>query len=73
MLPRRKLANLREYLTVKQAAAMLGVSTKTLRNWDRAGRFKPRRHPINGYRLYRKDELEGLLERAARVSRGARL
>jgi hypothetical protein len=23
-----------------------------LRRWDEAGKFKARRHPINGYRLY---------------------
>ena len=31
---------------------MLGVSEPTLRRWDDAGKFKARRHPINGYRLY---------------------
>jgi MerR family transcriptional regulator, copper efflux regulator len=72
MLQRRRIGNLREYLTVKQAAAFLGVSTKTLRNWDQAGSFKPRRHPINGFRLYRRDELQALLEKAARVTRGGR-
>src|SRR5262249_47190097 len=30
-----KLQNLRNYMTVKEAAAFLGVSPKTLRNWDR--------------------------------------
>jgi excisionase family DNA binding protein len=65
MLQRRRLRSLGEYLTVKEAAALLGVSTKTLRNWDRAGKFKPRRHPVNGYRLYRNEELQALLEKAA--------
>ena len=40
-------------LTVRQAAALLGVSAPTLRRWDASGHFKARRHPINGYRLYR--------------------
>lgn len=39
-------------LTVAAAAKLLGVSVSTLRNWDRAGKLKPHRHPINGYRLY---------------------
>jgi MerR family transcriptional regulator, copper efflux regulator len=54
-----------DYLTVKGAAQFLGVSPKTLRNWDRLGKLKPCRHPMNGYRLYRQDELECLLKAIA--------
>ena len=53
--------NLRDYLTVKEAADRLGVSASTLRNWDKTGKLKARRHPINAYRLYSRRELEGLL------------
>lgn len=53
--------SLKEYLTVGEAARRLGVSRGTLRNWDKAGKLKPHRHPVNGYRLYRADELEKLL------------
>ena len=73
MLQRHTLRNLSEYLTVKEAAALLGVSTKTLRNWDRAGKLRPSRHPINGYRLYRREELEALLANAARSTDGGQL
>ena len=52
-----------DYLTVQEAAARLGVSASTLRNWDRDGKLKARRHPINGYRLYASDDLEKLLRR----------
>lgn len=55
--------NLADYLTVGEAALLLGVSSSTLRNWDRAGKLKPYRHPLNGYRLYRRNELEALLEK----------
>jgi MerR family transcriptional regulator, copper efflux regulator len=58
-----------EYLTVKTAAEFLGVSPSTLRNWDRAGKLKPHRHPMNRYRLYRRDELEAVLRSAARRGR----
>ena len=58
--------SLEEYLTVKAAAAFLGVCASTLRNWDRAGKLKARRHPMNRYRLYRRAELEVVLRRAAR-------
>jgi excisionase family DNA binding protein len=39
-------------ITIKEAALLLGVSEPTLRRWDEAGKFRARRHPINGYRLY---------------------
>jgi excisionase family DNA binding protein len=55
------LAKLEEFLTVNQAAEHLGVSASTLRNWDRAGKLKARRHPINGYRLYSRRELDRVL------------
>ena len=45
-------------LTVGQAAAALNVTPATLRNWDRSGKLKPCRHPIN--RLYRATDIEAL-------------
>ncbi|MDP9309688.1 MAG: helix-turn-helix domain-containing protein [Chloroflexota bacterium] len=53
--------NIRDYLTIKEAAAFLGVSPNTLRNWERNGKIATYRHPINHYRLYKKDELSELL------------
>ncbi len=53
---------LREYLTVGEAAAFLGVSPSTLRNWDRLGKVAARRHPVNGYRLYVQKDLMHLLK-----------
>ncbi|MFH0910746.1 MAG: MerR family DNA-binding transcriptional regulator [Planctomycetota bacterium] len=56
---------LSRYLTVKQAAKLLGVSASTLRNWDRQGKLCPARHPINGYRLYLETDLQQLLSNLA--------
>jgi excisionase family DNA binding protein len=53
--------NLREYLRIKDAAALLGISEGTLRNWSKQGKIKVHMHPINGYRLYKKEDLQGLL------------
>lgn len=64
--------SLSDYLTVSQAATVLGVSASTLRNWDRMGKVSARRHPVNGYRLYLQADLNRLLkqiERAAGRSR----
>lgn len=49
------------YLTISEAAAFLGVSPSTLRNLDRNAKLTATRHPINGYRCYKKSELESLL------------
>jgi DNA-binding transcriptional MerR regulator len=49
-----------ELLTIKDAAALLGVCEMTLRRWDKAGKFKARRHPINGYRMYSRAEVVSL-------------
>jgi len=52
------------YLRIKDAAEYLGVSPNTLRNWGRSGKLAERRHPINEYRLYAKEELDRLLAKA---------
>ncbi len=59
-------AKLAEFLTVHEAAAYLGVSSWTLRNWDKTGKLKPMRHPVNGYRIYRHEDLEALKPSAQR-------
>jgi len=53
---------LADYLTIGEAARQLGVSRSTLRNWDKAQKLTPYRHPVNGYRLYRRQDLERLLQ-----------
>ncbi len=52
----------RDYIKIKEASALLGVTTTTLRNWDRRGKLIAMRHPINGYRIYRRSDLEALLD-----------
>jgi len=54
------------YLTIKEAAELLGVSLNTLRNWGRDGKVPMHRHPVNGYRLFRRADLEKLLRETAR-------
>lgn len=52
---------MKKYLTIKEAAELLGVTTLTLRNWDRAGKLAASRNPINNYRVYRKEDIDGLM------------
>jgi hypothetical protein len=61
MIQPRAHQSLSEYLTVGEAAEFLGVSPWTLRNWDKTGKLKPRRHPKNGYRIYRHEDLAAIL------------
>jgi MerR family copper efflux transcriptional regulator len=53
--------SLRDYLRIKEAARLLGVSEGTLRNWGKQGKIKTHRHPVNGYRLFKRVDLEELL------------
>ncbi len=55
----REMAKL--YITIKQAAKILGVSPLTLRNWDANGKLKAHRHPMNNYRVYKIEDLEKVI------------
>jgi len=65
-----RVQTLEDSVRVGEAATILGVSTKTLRNWDRMGKLKARRHPINGYRIYLREELQDLLNQVSETSAG---
>ena len=51
-----------QYITIKNAAAILGVSRITLRNWDKSGKLVAHRHPFNNYRIYKIEDIDKLLE-----------
>ena len=52
-----------EFVTVKEASEFLGLSPNTLRNWHRNRKFPVHRKPLNGYRLFKKTDLQDLLQR----------
>lgn len=54
-----------EYMRIKEAAEFLGVTPNTLRNWERENKIKVYRNPQNSYRLYKKEDLEQLLNKIA--------
>ena len=56
------MTNLNGFMTVKEAAKLLGISAMTLRRWDNGRKLKAKRHPINNYRLYSRKELEVILK-----------
>lgn len=51
----------KKYLTIKEAARLIGVTPLTLRNWDKKGKLAAIRHPINNYRVYDLSDLENFL------------
>ncbi len=67
------MRTLAAYLKVSEAAKFLGITPKTLRNWDGSGKLKPVRNPANGYRLYRREDLEAFLARVEGPSDEPRL
>lgn len=65
-----KLTN---YVMTAEAAKILGVSRNTLRAWAREGTIPMHRNPVNGYRLFRRSDLETSLKKtAARIKPIAR-
>lgn len=52
-----------KYLTVKEVAKLLGVTPLTLRNWDKQGKLRALRNPINNYRIYKAEEIELFLRK----------
>ena len=59
----------KEFYTVSEAAAELGVCDKTVRRWFDAGKLKGYRHPINNYRMILRSDIKRLMRRAKEVSR----
>lgn len=49
-------------VSLSAASKILNVSPKTMRNWDKQGKLKATRNPINNYRLYDLEELQSLAE-----------
>ena len=60
------MTRLDEYLQIRRAAEFLGVSQATLRHWGRGGKITEHRNPVNGYRLYKMEDLQDLLNATAR-------
>jgi len=52
-----------EFLLVKEVAELLGIAPNTVRKWAADGRLIEYRHPVNNYRMFKRDEVEKLLQR----------
>jgi hypothetical protein len=51
-----------EYLLVNQTAERLGVSANTVPARPSTGKLQEYRHPVNNYRLFRKADVDTLLQ-----------
>ena len=56
-----QLENFTNFFTVAKASKLLGVSKQTVRKWEREGRVKSIRHPLNGYRLFKNNDIRKIL------------
>ena len=54
----KKKTRIQGYITVKEAARLLKISPMTLRRWDRLGKLEVRRHPMNNYRIYTREDID---------------
>ena len=55
--------NQAKLITIKEAASLLGVSALTLRNWDKNGKLTALRHPLNNYRVYKREDIDALIDK----------
>lgn len=62
------MTKLSEYVKTAEAAEILGVAQNTLRKWAEQGDIPMQRNPANGYRLFKRDDLEKFLSKASQPS-----
>ena len=63
----------KKFINIKDAGAMLGVSKLTLRNWDRDGKLIAKRHPMNNYRVYLREDLDNIIQKMESGEKPVRL
>ena len=59
------MSKLSDYLKTGEAAEFLGVSQNTLRTWAGDGAIPMHRNPANGYRLFKRSDLDRFLKKTA--------
>lgn len=67
------MTKLTQYLKTAAAAEYLGVAQNTLRKWAGRGDIPMHRNPANGYRLFKRSDLEKFLRKAAKPVAPAKL
>ena len=62
------MKKLSEYVKTAEAAEILGVSQTTLRKWAEGGKIPMHRNPANGYRLFKREDLDAFLREIEKSS-----
>ena len=60
------MTKLSEYMHTSEAAEYLGVHHNTIRKWAGRGDIPVHRNPVNGYRVFKRMDLDKLLKKAAK-------
>jgi excisionase family DNA binding protein len=60
------MTKLTDYLHTAAAAEYLGVAQNTSRKWVARGDIPMHRNPANGYRLFKRSDLDAFLKKAAK-------
>jgi len=60
------MTKLTDHMKTAEAAEILGVAQNTLRKWAAAGAIPMHRNPANGYRLFKRSDLQKLLKEAVK-------
>jgi len=60
------MTKLSEYMHTAEAAEHLGVHHNTVRKWAARGDIPMHRNPANGYRLFKRSDLDSFLKKTAR-------
>jgi excisionase family DNA binding protein len=60
------MTKLTDYVQTAEAAEILGVAQNTLRKWGERGDIPMHRNPANGYRLFKRSDLNKFLKKASR-------
>ncbi|AZI23190.1 DNA (cytosine-5-)-methyltransferase [Chryseobacterium taklimakanense] len=50
----------KEYLSLSEAAELIGKNKETLRRWDREGKLTAVREPVSNYRVYKRTDIQTL-------------
>ncbi|MBL1211739.1 MAG: MerR family DNA-binding transcriptional regulator [Ignavibacteriae bacterium] len=53
---------MKKIYTIAEAADIIGVNKETLRRWDKSGKFKSTRNPINNYRVYAAEKVDSFVK-----------
>jgi excisionase family DNA binding protein len=56
------MTKLTDYLHTAEGAAYLGVAQNTIRKWAARGDIPMHRNPANGYRLFKRTDLDKFLK-----------